>query len=101
MRIQPNDVVNAVLLCHFCGLIAAPIVDNQILDLINAGKLAWQSMQRDRQSLGFVITRYLDDQLHAGLSQRGLRIIGKYNTGGVRFQAPVPTQFPAQSNTTA
>jgi hypothetical protein len=44
--------------------IAAAIIDYQVLDDGHSGQPARQSLESDRQRVGFVVTWNLDDQFH-------------------------------------
>ena len=61
------DVIDAVFLRNpGCG-VAASVVDDQPFDAVETGNGPRQIIQRDRERLGFVIARNLDDQFRQWL----------------------------------
>ena len=67
-----HDVIDAVRARDLRRAIGAAVVDDQPLDDVDAGHLARQLGKRDRERLGLVEARDLDDELlHASLLRRG------------------------------
>ena len=62
-NLVPDDVVNAMLARHAGSVVAAAIIDDEELDLIDTLNVARQCRQGVGQVIGLVEARYLDDQL--------------------------------------
>jgi hypothetical protein len=59
-----HDVVNTQLSCYLDGAIRAAVVDDQVLDRVQAGQLHRQVANCFRQGRFLVVAWNLNDQLH-------------------------------------
>ena len=61
---QRKDMMNPRLSGHLDSFIRAAVVDNQILDLVNAIQLTRQILYHFLKGIFLVIARYLNNQFH-------------------------------------
>ena len=59
-----HHVIDMIVPCYPDGIVAAAIVDDKPLHLVESGNRSWQRRQRRRQRLCLVVAGDLDDQLH-------------------------------------